>query len=62
MPDIALRIREVELLDFQTVGSHTLFVGRIVSTQPLHGGPQLHHTCGVHQRWRARYATPFEVA
>jgi flavin reductase (DIM6/NTAB) family NADH-FMN oxidoreductase RutF len=62
IPDIALRVREVELLDFQTVGSHTLFVGRICSEQPLHAGPQLCHTCGVHQRLRGRVGLPFQEA
>jgi flavin reductase (DIM6/NTAB) family NADH-FMN oxidoreductase RutF len=62
IPDIALRVREVELLDFQTVGSHTLFVGRICSEQPLRGGPQLCHTCGVQQRLRGRLGRPFQEA
>ena len=62
VPDIALRIREVELLDFQTVGSHTLFVGRICSEEPLHAGPQLFHTSGVHQRLRTRLGHPFTEA
>jgi flavin reductase (DIM6/NTAB) family NADH-FMN oxidoreductase RutF len=62
VPEIALRIREVELLDFQTVGSHTLFVGRISSEERLRAGPQLFHTSGVHQRLRARHGRPFEEA
>ncbi|HKD54779.1 MAG TPA: hypothetical protein VKB72_11255 [Steroidobacteraceae bacterium] len=62
VPDIALRIREVEFLDFQAVGSHTLFVGRICSEQPLRSGPQLCHTSGAHQRLRARLGRPFEEA
>jgi flavin reductase (DIM6/NTAB) family NADH-FMN oxidoreductase RutF len=62
IPDIALRIREVELMDFQTVGSHTLFIGRIVSEQPLRPGPQLFHTSGVHQRLRTRLGSPLQEA
>ena len=30
-PAIALRVREIEILDFDTIGSHTFFVSRIVS-------------------------------
>jgi flavin reductase (DIM6/NTAB) family NADH-FMN oxidoreductase RutF len=62
IPDIALRIRELELLDFQTVGSHTLFVGRICSEQPLRAAPALFHTCGAHQRLRAALGQPFAEA
>jgi flavin reductase (DIM6/NTAB) family NADH-FMN oxidoreductase RutF len=62
LPDIALRVREVELLDFQTVGSHTLFVGRICSEEPLHAGPQLCHTCGVQQRLRSQLGRLFQEA
>ena len=62
VPDMALRIREVEFLDFQTVGSHTLFVGRICSEVPLRTGPQLCHTSAVHQRLRTRLGHPFEEA
>lgn len=62
VPDIALRIREVEFLDFQTVGSHTLFVGRICSELPLRPGPQLCHTSVVHQRLRTRLGRPFQEA
>lgn len=62
LPDISLRIREVELLDFQTVGSHTLFVARICSEQQVHSGPQLFHTSGVHQRLRTRLGQPLEEA
>jgi len=62
VPEIALRIREVEILDFQAVGSHTLFVSRIISEQPLHAGPQLFHTCGIHQLWRVGHDRPLQVA
>ncbi len=62
LPELALRMREVELLDFQIVGSHTLFVGRICSEQALRAGPQLCHTCGVHQRLRRELGKPFREA
>jgi flavin reductase (DIM6/NTAB) family NADH-FMN oxidoreductase RutF len=59
VPAIALSVREIEILDFKRVGSHTLFVGRIVSRQPLASGPQLFHTSGIHQRLRRREGRPF---
>jgi flavin reductase (DIM6/NTAB) family NADH-FMN oxidoreductase RutF len=62
VPAIALRVREVEILDFQTVGSHTLFLGRIVSEQPLGQGAQLFHTSAIHQQLRMRYKRPFQEA
>lgn len=62
IPDMALQIREVELMEFQPVGSHTLFIGRIVSEQPLRSGPQLFHTSGVHQRLRTGLGIPLQEA
>jgi len=62
VPQIARRVREVEILDFQTVGSHTLFVGRICSEEPLSAGPQLFHTSGIYQKMRTRYGRPFHEA
>jgi hypothetical protein len=62
IPDITRRVREVELLDFQTVGSHTLFMGRKCSEALPHAGPQLCQTCGVQQRPRSRLERPFQEA
>ena len=68
VPDMAVAIREVEILDFTTVGSHTLFVGRtLVEEETLSNGgretiPRLCHTCGANQRLRSRYKRPFEEA
>jgi flavin reductase (DIM6/NTAB) family NADH-FMN oxidoreductase RutF len=61
IPVTALRVREIEILDFQSIGSHTLFVGRIVSDEQRGNGPQLFHTCGVHQRLRTHHGLPFQV-
>jgi flavin reductase (DIM6/NTAB) family NADH-FMN oxidoreductase RutF len=61
VPATALRIRELEILDFQSIGSHTLFVGRVVSDERAGDRPQLFHTCGVHQRLRTRLRVPFQV-
>jgi hypothetical protein len=71
VPDIAVGVREVEILDFRTVGSHTLFVGRIcsgtlapeaASNRDHSSTPRLFHTCGANQRLRTRYKRPFDEA
>ena len=55
----ALRIQELDIVHSQEVGSHTLFLGRIVSDENLAQGTQLHHTAGFHQAYRQRHGTPF---
>lgn len=55
----ALRIRELAIVHSQEIGSHTLFLGRIVSDEPLAEGGQLHHTPGFHQAYRRRHSMPF---
>jgi flavin reductase (DIM6/NTAB) family NADH-FMN oxidoreductase RutF len=55
----ALRIRELAIVHSQEVGSHTLFLCRIVSDEDPTEGAQLHHTAGFHQAYRRRQATPF---
>ena len=62
VPAIAARAREIEILDFQTVGSHTLFVGRICTEQVLGSGARLFHTSGIHQRFRAKAGRAFAEA
>ena len=60
-PVTALRIREIEIQDCRSVGSHTLFVGRIVSDEQKENGIELFHTCGLHQRYRSRTKRPFSL-
>jgi flavin reductase (DIM6/NTAB) family NADH-FMN oxidoreductase RutF len=55
----ALHIRELAIVHSQEVGSHTLFLGRLVSDESLAAGTQLHHTAGFHQAWRRRQGMPF---
>jgi len=62
VPAIAARAREIEIFDFQTVGSHTLFVGRICTEQVLGSGACLFHTSGIHQRFRAKGGRAFDEA
>ncbi|WP_254423930.1 flavin reductase [Rhodanobacter sp. C03] len=54
----ALRIQELSIVHSQDVGSHTLFLGRIVSDEKLAEGTQLHHTAGFHQAYRRRHGIP----
>jgi flavin reductase (DIM6/NTAB) family NADH-FMN oxidoreductase RutF len=55
----ALRIRELSIVHSEEIGSHTFFVGRIVSDEHLAQGRQLHHTAGFHQAYRRRLHAPF---
>jgi flavin reductase (DIM6/NTAB) family NADH-FMN oxidoreductase RutF len=58
-PESALRIREAEILDFDTIGSHTFFLTRIVSEEGTEAGPQFFHTSGIYQHFRTRNGRPF---
>lgn len=61
-PRSALRVRELEILDFETIGSHTLFVTRLAAEQPLAEADQLHHTSGLYQHFRMRHGRPLPAA
>jgi len=54
----ALRIQELSIVHSQEVGSHTLFLCRIVSDEHLVKGAQLHHTPGFYQAYLRRRDTP----
>jgi hypothetical protein len=58
-PDIALRVRELAIVDFDTVGSHTLFLSRVISDLSNAEGSQFFHTSGIYQYFRSRNARPF---
>ena len=55
----ALRIQELNIVHSQEIGSHTLFLGRVVSDENIANGAQLHHTAGFHQAYRLRRGKPF---
>jgi len=61
-PEIALRVREVEILDFDTIGSHTFFVTRIAAELAVAEAPRFFHTSGIYQHYRTRSGRPFAVA
>ena len=52
-PAGASRIREMEILDFQTLGSHTFFVTQIASEHAQGDEPRLFHTSGIYQHFRS---------
>lgn len=58
-PAIALRVRELTILDFDTIGSHTFFLCRVVSDLATGEGTQFFHTSGIYQYFRTRLARPF---
>lgn len=58
----ALRVQELTIVHSQEVGSHTFFLGRIVSEEHLTQGTQLHHTPGFYQAYRRRVDMPFAEA
>jgi flavin reductase (DIM6/NTAB) family NADH-FMN oxidoreductase RutF len=62
VPDIALRVRELEVLHSQEIGSHTFFVTRIVSDVRVKDAELFCHTGGIHQYFRVRQHRPFRLA
>jgi flavin reductase (DIM6/NTAB) family NADH-FMN oxidoreductase RutF len=61
-PAIALRVREIEILDFDTIGSHTFFVTQIASQQSAGNDAQFFHTSGIYQHFRSCNGRPFPPA
>lgn len=61
-PEFALRVREIEVLDVDTIGSHTFFVTRVVSERSAADDEQFFHTSGIYQHFRARGGRAFPAA
>ena len=61
-PSIALRVREMQILDFDTIGSHTLFVTRKISEYSAGDAAQFFHTSGIYQHFRDCNGRPFPRA
>jgi len=61
-PQSALRVRELEILEYETIGSHTFFIGRVAAEQPLAEAAQLHQTSGFYQHFRMLRGRPFPGA
>jgi flavin reductase (DIM6/NTAB) family NADH-FMN oxidoreductase RutF len=62
VPAQSLGLRELDVEYSQAVGSHRLFVTRIVDSSGTGDGPQLCHVSDMYARWRARQGTPFTDA
>jgi flavin reductase (DIM6/NTAB) family NADH-FMN oxidoreductase RutF len=54
VPEWALRVRELEIVDFRVVGSHTLFMTRARSDRVMRDDAQFFHTSGIHECLRRR--------
>lgn len=54
VPEWALRVREFEIVDVRTVGSHTLFLTQAQSDGVNREGAQFFHTSGIHEHFRRR--------
>lgn len=54
VPAFAQRVRELEVVRSQALGSHRLFVARIVSDQELKACENLHFIDGIYQAWRMK--------
>jgi flavin reductase (DIM6/NTAB) family NADH-FMN oxidoreductase RutF len=61
-PQSTPRIREIEILDFDTIGSHTVFISRVASEQAAGADALFFHTSGIYQHYRSRNGRPFPSA
>ena len=54
VPDFALRVREMEIETVRKLGSHTVFVARIIHEERCSDGLQFFMIHGIYQAWRNR--------
>ena len=54
VPVFAPRVREMEIESVNSVGSHSLFVARVLSDEHLAGGQEFAVIHGFYQAWRMR--------
>jgi hypothetical protein len=54
VPASAPRVREMKVDQVHKIGSHTLFIARIVSDESHFDEPQIHIVHGFYQHWRFR--------
>jgi hypothetical protein len=52
VPSFASRVREMEIEDVRKLGSHTLFVARIIRDERRTDSPQFFMIHGLYQAWR----------
>lgn len=54
VPSAAPRVREMKVEQIHKIGSHTLFIARIISDEWHSNEPQVHIVHGFYQHWRLR--------
>jgi flavin reductase (DIM6/NTAB) family NADH-FMN oxidoreductase RutF len=54
VPAAAPRVREMKIEQVRRIGSHTLFIARIISDETLCDAPVVHIIHGFYQHWRMR--------
>ena len=54
VPVFALRVREMQVESVHRIGSHTLFIARIVSDERIAHGVEMYVVHGFYQAWRVR--------
>jgi flavin reductase (DIM6/NTAB) family NADH-FMN oxidoreductase RutF len=62
VPDLAIRVREVQVDHVETIGSHTFFVTRVVTDEPVRAAAAFCHTSGIYQYFRTRQGRPLPAA
>jgi hypothetical protein len=58
VPNFALRVREMEIRMIRKIGSHTLFIARIISDERYSNELELCVVHGFYQHWRLRERKP----
>jgi flavin reductase (DIM6/NTAB) family NADH-FMN oxidoreductase RutF len=55
VPAFAPRVREMEIESVNKVGTHSLFIARVLSDERLAGGAEFSVVHGYYQAWRIRH-------
>ncbi len=58
VPEQALAVREVEVQQFHTIGSHTLFITTTAYYEQCGASGRMHHISGLYQAYLARHGRP----
>jgi flavin reductase (DIM6/NTAB) family NADH-FMN oxidoreductase RutF len=54
VPDFAVRVRELEIESSERLGSHTLFIARLVHDRQIAAAQEFFYVHGIYQSWRVR--------
>ena len=58
VPEFALRVREMQVEEAHPIGSHTLFIARVIREEKLADEPQFFVVHGIYQAWREMFSRP----